>query len=160
HGRKHKPSRKCPCSFSKLLSACPEPAVKECSPRLRIRTRRGPGGGLRGRGPGCTHMPAFLNWLLRLIVTNPICMRLVQGGSRRFRHLFIRTTYLGVMIAVVSVALLGTVARAPSVRDLARQGALTFTYVSYLQVGLICLLTPVFMAGAIAQEANPQTWDI
>jgi ABC-type transport system involved in multi-copper enzyme maturation permease subunit len=105
-------------------------------------------------------MPAFLNWLLRLVPTNPICLRLVQGGSRRRRHLFIRSGYLAVMIFMLMFALLGTVAGSPSVRDLARAGAQTFTWISYLQVGLICLLTPVFMAGAIAQEANPRTWDI
>ncbi len=105
-------------------------------------------------------MPAFLNWLLRLLVTNPICMRLVQGGSRRQRHLYIRAGYLAVMIVVVGFALVSTTTGAPSVRDLASAGAQTFEWVSYLQVGLICLLTPVFMAGAIAQEANPRTWDI
>jgi ABC-type transport system involved in multi-copper enzyme maturation permease subunit len=57
-------------------------------------------------------------------------------------------------------ALLGTIVGSPSIRDLARAGAQTFTWISYLQVALICLLTPVFMAGAIAQEANPRTWDI
>ena len=43
-------------------------------------------------------MPAILNWLLRLLPTNPICMRLVQGGSRRIRHLYLRSGYLAVMI--------------------------------------------------------------
>ena len=105
-------------------------------------------------------MPAILNWLLRLVVTNPICMRLVQGGSTRKRHLYIRAGYLAVMIVVVVFALLSTSHGALSVRDLASAGAQTFNWVSYLQVGLICLLTPVFMAGAIAQEANPRTWDI
>ena len=105
-------------------------------------------------------MPAFLNWILRLLPTNPICLRLVQGGSRRRRHLFIRSTYLGVMIFVLIFTLLATVTGKPSIRDLARAGAQTFTWISYLQVTLICLLTPVFMAGAIAQEANPRTWDI
>jgi ABC-type transport system involved in multi-copper enzyme maturation permease subunit len=105
-------------------------------------------------------MPAILNWLLRLIPTNPICMRLVQGGSRRARHLYIRTGYLGAMIAVLLFALLGTLGSTVSVRSLASSGATMFEKVSYLQVGLICLLTPVFMAGAIAQEANPRTWDI
>ena len=42
-------------------------------------------------------MPTILNWLLRLVFTNPICMRLVQGGSRRPRHLYIRAGYLAVM---------------------------------------------------------------
>jgi ABC-type transport system involved in multi-copper enzyme maturation permease subunit len=105
-------------------------------------------------------MPAFVNWLLRLIPTNPICMRLVQGGSRRNRHLFIRSGYLALMIFVLMFALLGTIVGSPSIRDLARAGAQTFTWISYQQVALICLLTPVFMAGAIAQEANPRTWDI
>ncbi|MHC5026866.1 MAG: ABC transporter permease subunit [Planctomycetota bacterium] len=105
-------------------------------------------------------MPAILNWLLRLIPTNPICMRLVQGGSRRLRHLYIRTGYLAIMIVVLLFVLLGNSTTSLSVRDLATSGATMFQQVSYLQVGLICLLTPVFMAGAIAQEANPKTWDI
>jgi ABC-type transport system involved in multi-copper enzyme maturation permease subunit len=105
-------------------------------------------------------MPALLNWFLRLIPTNPICMRLVQGGSRRQRHMLIRSAYLAVMILMVLFVLLTAVEQTSSVRKLARAGADTFTWVSYLQVGLVCLLTPIFMAGAIAQEANPRTWDI
>ncbi len=105
-------------------------------------------------------MPTFLNWLLRLLPTNPICMRLVQGGSRRMRHLYIRSGYLAVMIVVLLFVLLGKVGGSLSMRELASAGATMFENVSYLQVALICLLTPVFMAGAIAQEANPKTWDI
>ncbi len=106
-------------------------------------------------------MPAFLNWLLRLLPTNPICMRLVQGGSKRLRHLYIRAGYLGLMIVVLLFVLLnGLGSGALSMRALASAGANVFQWVSYFQVGLICLLTPVFMAGAIAQEANPKTWDI
>ncbi|MHC5113940.1 MAG: ABC transporter permease [Planctomycetota bacterium] len=106
-------------------------------------------------------MPAFINWLLRLLPTNPICMRLVQGGSRRIRHLYIRAGYLALMIVVLLFVLLSSVsATGVSLRQLAGAGANMFAIVSYLQVGLICLLTPVFMAGAIAQEANPKTWDI
>jgi len=105
-------------------------------------------------------MPAILNWILRLLPTNPICMRLVEGGSRRMRHLYVRSGYLAVMIVVLLFALLGNVTGALSLRELASAGANMFRSVSYLQVGLICLLTPVFMAGAIAQEANPRTWDI
>lgn len=105
-------------------------------------------------------MPAFVNWLLRLVLTNPICMRLVQGGSRRRRHLVLRSGYLLVMMFMLLFALIATSTGALSVRELARAGARTFTWISYLQVALICLLTPVFMAGAISQEANPRTWDI
>ncbi len=106
-------------------------------------------------------MPVFVNWLLRLLPTNPICMRLVQGGSKRLRHLYIRQGYLAAMIVVLLLVLVSSIGgRTLSLRDLATGGATMFDWVSYLQVGLICILTPVFMAGAIAQEANPQTWDI
>ncbi|MFG0329104.1 MAG: ABC transporter permease [Phycisphaerales bacterium] len=104
-------------------------------------------------------MPAFLNWLLRLGPTNPICMRLVTGGSKRTRHLLIRSGYLAVMIIVLLASLLGT-SQANSLRELASGGANAFRFVAYLQLSVICLLAPVFMAGAIAQEANPRTWDI
>lgn len=94
--------------------------------------------------------------------TNPIVVRIVQGGSRRQRHLYIRTAYLAVLIAVLLWALLinaGSGA-ALSYRQLAAAGAESFQLVAYLQIALICLLTPVFMAGAIAQEASPRTWDV
>lgn len=77
------------------------------------------------------------------------------------RHLTIRAGYLAVIILVLLFFLLGQSGSSSlSLPDLARAGANMFTQVSYLQVTLICLLTPVFMAGAIAQEANPRTWDI
>lgn len=106
-------------------------------------------------------MPVFLNWLLRLVPTNPIVMRLVHVGSRQLRHLYIRSGYLAVMIVVLLYVLVGPgQSGALSLRELAGAGANMFRYVSFLQIGLICLLTPVFMAGAIAQEANPRTWEI
>ena len=106
-------------------------------------------------------MPAILNWVLRLLPTNPICLRLIQGGSRRVRHLYLRSGYLAVMIVVMLFVLLGEIGGSSmSMRSFAAGGAQLFTVVSLLQVGLICLLTPVFMAGAIAQEASPRTWDI
>lgn len=105
-------------------------------------------------------MPSVLAWLLRLGPTNPIAVRLVQTGSARARHMALRTAYLGVLIGVLTVALLGSISDSMSFRDLAAAGATTFTYVAYVQVALICVLAPVFMAGAIAQEADPRTWDI
>lgn len=106
-------------------------------------------------------MPTFINWLLRLLPTNPICMRLVQGGSRQLKHLYIRSGYLAITIVVLMFALLGGGGVGTlSLRELAGAGANMFQNISYLQVALICLLTPIFMAGAIAQEANPRTWEI
>ena len=94
---------------------------------------------------------------LRILPLNPIVVRLVQGGSVRTRHLLIRAGYLGILIVVLLAAMLGSVG---TMRELAQQGATAFALVSYGQVLLICLLAPVFMAGAIAQESNPQTWDV
>lgn len=105
-------------------------------------------------------MPVFLRWFLRLGPINPIAVRLVQGGSRRQRHFYIRALYLGVLIATLLWTLLISVSTALSQRQLAASAAQSFTYVAYLQIALICLIAPVFMAGAIAQEANPKTWDI
>jgi len=77
------------------------------------------------------------------------------------RHLYVRSGYLAVIIVVLLMALLtGAQTGFASLRELAGAGAQAFWQLSYLQLGLICLLAPVFMAGAIAQEANPRTWDI
>lgn len=92
---------------------------------------------------------------------NPIAVRLVQNASRRSKHLYVRSAYLAVLILVLLWAMLGNATGASvSYRQLASAGATSFAWIAYLQVGLICILAPVFMAGAIAQEANPKTWDI
>tara|TARA_R110002072_G_scaffold42064_7_gene117693 strand:- start:12271 stop:14097 length:1827 start_codon:yes stop_codon:yes gene_type:complete len=92
---------------------------------------------------------------------NPIAVRLVQNASRRSKHLYVRSAYLAVLILVLLWAMLGnTPGGNVSYRELASAGATSFAWIAYLQVGLICILSPVFMAGAIAQEANPKTWDI
>lgn len=106
-------------------------------------------------------MPVFLRYLLRLGPTNPIAVRLVQNGSRRTRHLYIRAAYLAALIIVLLWSLLlNTEAGAISYNQLAKAGALSFTYIAYLQIGLICILAPVFMGGAISQEADPRTWEV
>ncbi|MFG0286212.1 MAG: ABC transporter permease [Phycisphaerales bacterium JB039] len=106
-------------------------------------------------------MPVALRWLLRLGPMNPIAVRLVQNASRRTKHMYIRAAYLAVLIlALLWTLLLSTGGGALSYRELAEAGARSFQWIAYLQIGLICVLAPVFMAGAIAQEANPKTWDI
>ena len=106
-------------------------------------------------------MPVVARWLLRFGPTNPIVVRLVQTGSRRTRHLYIRSIYLGSLIAVLLWALLVN-ARGDelSYQALAQAGSKSFAVIAFLQIALICVLAPVFMAGAIAQEADPRTWDI
>ena len=106
-------------------------------------------------------MPVLLRWFLRLWATNPIAVRLVQNGSRRPRHFYIRAAYLAVLIvALLWLLLLETTGGQLDYRKLASAAALSFSRIAYLQVGLICILAPVFMGGAIAQEANPQTWEV
>ena len=102
-------------------------------------------------------MPAILNWILRLGPANPISTRLIQTGSRRVRHLTIRSAFLGLLMVIL---LLGLVGENATLREMAQRGAFAFTIISFGQVLLICLLTPVFMAGAITQEANVSTWEI
>ena len=106
-------------------------------------------------------MPIFLRWLLRLGPTNPIAVRLVQNGSRRRKHMYVRSAYLAVLIVVLLWALLLSVTGdSLSYRRMAAAGAQSFVWIAYLQIALICILAPVFMAGAIAQESDPKTWDI
>lgn len=102
-------------------------------------------------------MPPALVWLSNLLPTNPIAVRIVAGGSTRARHLLLRSGYLAIMIAILLLGLLGG---GQSLKQLAMQGAQAFSVVSFGQVALICVLTPIFMAGAIVQEASPRTWDI
>ena len=106
-------------------------------------------------------MPGMLNWLLRLVPTNPICVRIIASGSRRWRDMVIRALYLGIMIALMLVVQLANIGIGTfSMRDMASGGASIFQGTSYVQVVLICLLAPIFMAGSIIQESNPRTWDI
>lgn len=104
-------------------------------------------------------MPALLRWILRLVPLNPIVVRLVQGGSRRQRHNLIRSAYLLVLIVVLLILVVpqrGSL----TYQALAVSGSRAFEIVAYLQIALICILSPVFMAGAIAQESNPRTWEV
>ncbi|QYK47813.1 MAG: ABC transporter permease subunit [Phycisphaeraceae bacterium] len=106
-------------------------------------------------------MPVILRWLLRLGPTNPIAVRLVQNGSRRTRHMLIRSGYLAALIIVLLWLILAKAGSGDlDYRTLAAVGASSFTFIAYLQIALICVIAPVFMAGAIAQEASPRTWEV
>ncbi|MDQ7014361.1 MAG: ABC transporter permease subunit [Planctomycetota bacterium] len=106
-------------------------------------------------------MPVLLRWFLRLGPTNPIAVRLVQNGSRRMRHMYIRSAYLAALVIVLLWSLLIKGGQTElGYRELAEAGASSFIAIAYLQIGLICVIAPVFMAGAIAQEASPRTWEV
>lgn len=107
-------------------------------------------------------MTAVFRGLWYLLPANPMVVRAVQGGSRRLGHLWVRMGYLGgLILAVVFVLLRGQgLGTQVDLTDLAKAGTQIFVIISYAQVILVCLLSPLFMAGAIARERTGQTYDI
>lgn len=107
-------------------------------------------------------MSTLYHWLWYLLPANPIMVRVIQGGSNRLRHFWVRIGYLGALILLVLIGLMsgGGLGGEVSMTELAKSGAQVFTIVSYGQVGLICLLAPLFMAGAINEEQAGETFDI
>jgi ABC-type transport system involved in multi-copper enzyme maturation permease subunit len=100
--------------------------------------------------------------ILKLAPLNPILLRVVTAGGRRLRHAFTRWGYLALLIVVLLFAMLTSAAetRTSSLSDLAKAASKTFSYISYVQLGMICLLAPVFCAAAITQERDSRTYNI
>ncbi len=99
-------------------------------------------------------------WLWRLLPGNPIFLRVVQGGGRRVRHLWIRIGYLATLFLVMFIALLSELPETNALDDLAKGSTQVFRFVSITQLVLISFLAPVFMAAAITQEKDAQTYNI
>lgn len=88
-------------------------------------------------------------------------IRIISGGSRRLRHLWVRMGYLGVLVVMIALGLLtGGLSQDMNLSDLAKSGAWLFAFIAYGQVILVCLLAPLFMAGAIQSEQSGETMDI
>src|ERR1041384_5051684 len=108
-------------------------------------------------------MLGISDYAWRLVPANPILLRVVESGGRRRRALFIRCAYLGLLVFVVIMSLVRSntsVGQSTSLNDLAKMSARIFQNMSYLQLGLVALLAPIFTAGAITQEKDSQTYDI
>src|SRR5215212_3443280 len=107
-------------------------------------------------------MLGITDYLWRLIPANPILLRVVEAGGKRRRDLFVRCGYLGLLILVVIFSLVGSTDTlgGGSLGALAKVSARLFQQMSYLQLGLVALLAPIFTAGAITQEKDSQTYDI
>jgi len=105
-------------------------------------------------------MSSIANSLLKLAPANPILLRVVTAGGRRLRHAFTRWIYLALLIGVLLITLVTTSSGKTSLSDLARAATQVFSYISYVQLGMICLLAPVFTAGAITQERDSRTYSI
>ncbi|HUO07686.1 MAG TPA: ABC transporter permease subunit [Phycisphaerae bacterium] len=100
------------------------------------------------------------NSMLKLAPLNPILLRVVTSGGRRLRHAFTRWGYLGLLIFVLMIALMTSSSQAKSLSDLAKASSQVFSAISYVQLGMICLLAPVFCAAAITQERDSRTYNI
>src|SRR3954470_1869020 len=100
--------------------------------------------------------------ILKLAPLNPILLRVVTAGGRRLRHAFTRWGYLALLVLVLLVTQLASSAGPgqASLSDYAKASSSVFAYISYVQLGMICLLAPVFCAAAITQERDSQTYNI
>lgn len=96
----------------------------------------------------------------RLGPANPLLLRVVTAGGRRWRHALVRWIYLGLLICVLLLALLTASVGAASLSELAKAATRVFSYISFVQLSMICLLAPVFTAGAITQERDSRTYSI
>src|SRR5438093_316721 len=100
------------------------------------------------------------DYIWRLVPANPILLRVVEAGGKRKRDLFVRSGYLALLILVVIFSIVGQGVGNGSLNELAKVSARLFQQMSYLQLGLVALLAPIFTAGAITQEKDSQTYDI
>lgn len=107
-------------------------------------------------------MNALTRWLWKLGPANPMVQRVVFAGGSRTSHFLVRTGYLGLLVLLVLIGLTsgGGLGGEQSLESLAQGGAWLFTVIAYGQVILICLLAPLFMAGAIASEQSGKTYNI
>src|SRR5579862_4211024 len=103
-------------------------------------------------------MTAFPNALIKLAPANPILLRVVTVGGRRLRHAFIRWGYLALLIGVLFWEIVTTSADKSSLSDLAKASSQVLSGISWVQLLMICLLAPIFTAGAITQERDSQTY--
>ena len=106
-------------------------------------------------------MLGIYDYLWRLIPGNPILRRVVEAGGKKRRDLFIRCGYLLLIIGLV-LWFLATSSDQSSgdIALLSKASVNLFQSLSYLQLGLVALLSPIFTAGAITQEKDSQTYDI
>lgn len=108
-------------------------------------------------------MLGITDYLWRLLPGNPILLRVVEAAGKRRRDLIIRCGYLGLLVFIVIFNLVakgGQTTGNQSLADLAKVSAALFQNLSYLQLALVALLSPIFTAGAITQEKDNQTYDI
>ena len=107
-------------------------------------------------------MQALVSWLWRLVPGNPQVLRIIQGASRRNQHAWVRLGYVAAITLIVFFGLIlgGGLSGSGDLRELAQAGAQIFRVIAMGQVILVCLIAPIFMAGAIASEQSGKTYAI
>lgn len=99
-------------------------------------------------------------WFWRLVPANPILVRVVSAGGKRSRHWFIRMGYLAILAIAVVVGVIVTQSGGSSLAELAKEATGVFKGLSIIQLGMVCVLAPIFAAAAITQEKDSQTYNI
>ncbi len=98
--------------------------------------------------------------LWHLLPANPIVLRVIAMSGKRVQHLVIRTTYLVVLLGVMLIAQAGMDSGSGSLAALAKSSSRVFVYISFFQLAMIALVSPVFTAGAISQEKDADTFNV
>src|SRR5437763_13279230 len=107
-------------------------------------------------------MLGITDYLWRLLPGNPILLRVVEAGGKRRRDLIIRCGYLGLLIFIVIFSLFAYGSSGSgfqSLSNLSQTSVGLFRGLSYWQLAMVALLSPIFTAGAITQEKDSQTYD-
>lgn len=106
-------------------------------------------------------MQAVLTWAWRLTAGNPIFQRVIGQAGRRRRHLYIRVAYLLILLGATFVGSLAMQSVGQtSLRDHAIAATRTFETVATAQLLLVCVIAPIFAAGAITEQRDHETFNI
>lgn len=101
-----------------------------------------------------------LGAMWRLGPGNPIADRTVSTASKRTRHFYIRLGYVGVLLFIAGVMFMSVTSRPAGLAELAKLNSQTFAAVSFAQLLMMCLLAPVFAAGAVQQQRDADTFNV
>ncbi len=101
-----------------------------------------------------------LGALWRLGPGNPIADRTVSTASKRTRHFYIRLAYVGVLLLIAGINFMQVTSGPAGLAELAKLNSQTFAYVSFAQLLMMCLLAPIFAAGAVQQQRDADTFNV
>lgn len=101
-----------------------------------------------------------LGALWRLGPGNPIADRTVSTASKRTRQFYIRLAYVGVLLLIMGINFMQVAGRQEGLAELAKSNSNTFALVSFAQILMMCLLAPIFAAGAVSQQRDAETFNV